>query len=146
MGADHDETLQNIEEWIEMLLQDLSDWLIIVEGKKDILALKNLGIDIDAVPLNKGFSNLDLLERIWRGDGEFDRFGDKKGIVILTDWDRTGGRLARSLGEKCRFLGIPFDLGKRRDLARITGKWVRDVESLDTFYLTLKEGRSPSLT
>jgi len=51
--------------------------------------------------------------------------------VILTDWDRTGGRIASKLKEGCKNLGLQYDIDKRRELARLTGKWIRDVESVD---------------
>ncbi|MFO8052293.1 MAG: hypothetical protein R6V01_11450 [Thermoplasmatota archaeon] len=146
MGQENEEALENIDTWIEDMLREFSDWLIIVEGIKDVLALDNLGVDLPVVHLNKGLSNLDLLEKLWRAEGDFRRFKYIEGLVILTDWDRTGGRLARSLGDKCLSLGIPYDMTMRKRLAMICGKWIKDVESLDTLYITLKEDQRLSLT
>lgn len=146
MGLENKEILVRFDEWIDKLQSEFSDWTVLVEGKKDVTSLSNLGIDVHIVHLNKGLPILELVDRIWKANGRFEGMKKPDGILILTDWDRTGGRLARNISEKCRSLGIPFDLTMRRDIARFSGKWVQDVESLDTFYSKLKDEGDHPLT
>lgn len=131
------ELRDEIEEWVERLGAEMAGWLIIVEGPKDEKALSNLGVKNRMIHLNKGVPIMDLVDSVWKGTGRFEHEMTPKGIIILTDWDRTGGRLARRLKESCLHLGIPFDLQARKDLAKLTSKWIRDVESLDTLLDTL---------
>ncbi|MFW3146570.1 MAG: toprim domain-containing protein [Thermoplasmatota archaeon] len=128
------ETVEEIKEWVERLDIEMAGWIIVVEGPKDEKALLNLGVRAPMMHINKGVPLMDLVDTIWK---QFQKEGPAKGIIILTDWDRTGGRLARRLKESCLHLGIPFDLRARKDLAKLTSKWIKDVESLDTMVATL---------
>ena len=96
---------------------------VIVEGQRDIVALRGL-CDAQLLVLNNGRPVLQTVEKLARKLGPGGRF------VILTDWDRTGGRLARQLRE----LGIASDLqpdsGLRRELALLARREISCVEEL----------------
>lgn len=129
-----EEVLEGISEWVERLNEDCRDDVIVVEGEMDIQALVNVGVKLRIVHLNKGLSVLSFLENLKRGRRPFENTGPFNRIVIMTDWDRTGGRLASRLEESCRDLDITCDMGHRREISRLTRKWIRDVESLDSLY------------
>ncbi|MDG6225574.1 MAG: toprim domain-containing protein [Candidatus Thermoplasmatota archaeon] len=126
----NDEVAQAISEWIDEL-NDLEDGaLMIVEGKKDVIAMTRLGIRLEMVTLNLGLSVIDLVESIAQSRGPFSERDACSLLVIMTDWDRKGGKLARSLKEACLGAGLACDMEFRRRLAILTGRWIRDVESL----------------
>jgi 5S rRNA maturation endonuclease (ribonuclease M5) len=127
-----EEMMEELASWVDELNEHIEDILIIVEGKKDIAALANIGVTSRMVHLNKGMSILTFLEKLSSNSRPFEDIGHFGTLVIMTDWDRTGGRLASKLKEGCKNLGLNCDLERRRELARLTGKWIRDVESVDS--------------
>ena len=58
----------------------LSDFPIVVEGKRDTKALRELGIVRHVIELNDGTSVLSTVERIFQNSGNSSEF------IILTDW------------------------------------------------------------
>ena len=102
---------------------------IIVEGRKDDLALRRLGIKGKVYCLKAtGESRFTLLERL---DGA-------SRAIILTDFDREGGELEAWLYQELSHRGIHPDnraWWKLRGLARTE---VRSVEELPTFVRTLQ--------
>ena len=104
---------------------------IIVEGKRDTIALKKIGIENEIIELNDGTSVLATIERI------FQNYGSSTEFVILTDWDKTGNKLAKQLisyGESCDL--SPND-NLRRILSNFTSKEISCVEELPTFAFSL---------
>ena len=130
-----EEMMEEMTVWVEKLNELEDQIVIVVEGKKDKTALENIGIRARIVHLNKGMSILTFLENLSSNSRPFEDIGQFETLVIMTYWDRTGGRLASKLKEACKNLGIACDLEKRRELARLTGKWIRDVESVDSLIL-----------
>lgn len=57
-----------------------------------------------------------------------------KGFILLTDWDRKGGQLARRLREAGKACGLKADSEFRRRLAFYTGSQIRCVEDLPGFF------------
>ena len=104
---------------------------IIVEGKRDKIALRKLGIEGDIIQLNDGKSVLSTIERISQ------RFGRSSQFVILMDWDKTGNKLAKQLvsfGEACDL--VPNDK-IRAALSKFSAKEISCVEELPTFVFSL---------
>ena len=126
-----EEMIEELQKWVQDLNDRDEDIIIVVEGKKDIESLKNIGVECRMVHMNKGLSVLTYLESIKSNARPFEDLGDFDTMIILTDWDRTGGRLAHKLKDACQNLAVTFDMNPRMQLAKLTGKWVRDVESLD---------------
>ena len=58
--------------------------------------------------------------------------------MILTDWDRRGGSLARGLRENLTSLGVGYDDTVRLDLALYTRIYSKDIESLDSVLFSLR--------
>ena len=100
---------------------------IVVEGKRDTIALRKLDIINPIIELNDGTSVLTTVERIFQDSGASTEF------IIMTDWDKTGNKLAKQLisyGEASDLK--PNDL-LRRKLSRFTDKEISCVEELATF-------------
>lgn len=133
-----DEVAELFSEWIDDLTSVGGYPLIVVEGKRDLHALSELGIERQATSLNLGLSMEDLISSIVEGKRPFSSSPRHDLVVILTDWDRRGYRLAHSLKDACSRSGLPYDLDFRRRIALIAGRWVKDVESLPSLLRNLR--------
>lgn len=124
-------------ERIEELLLELSEYsgrgaIIIVEGKRDVISLKRLGI--------KGNFELATRHSLFNFSEKIARLGSE--VVILTDWDRRGDMLAIKLSGYFQSFGLKPELEIRKKLRLISQKEIKDVESLYTYVsrLRLKTG------
>lgn len=113
----------------ELLINKLRefDGVIIVEGVRDEVALRNLGVRAEIIRL----SRLPLAEIAFIASQHHD-------VMILTDLDREGEELAKKLtryleGYRCR-----VDTGTRRELRRIAKKDIKGIEELYGLYLKLR--------
>ncbi|MDI9395371.1 MAG: toprim domain-containing protein [Euryarchaeota archaeon] len=127
-------------ERIEELLLELSEYsergaVIIVEGKRDILSMKRLGIR-GSFELATRHSLFNFSERIANMGCE---------VIILTDWDRRGDLLAAKLSEYFGSFGIKPELQIRNKLKLITQKEIKDIESLYTYVSKLRSKTGLSL-
>ena len=107
---------------------------VIVEGKRDTVALRNLGYSGNLIELNDGKSVLSTVEKLVR------EYGRGTNFIILMDWDRTGEKLAKQLkdyGESC---DLSPNLRVRRELSALCSKDISCVEELPTFVNMLKQG------
>lgn len=120
------EELENVLAELEHLSETSP---IVVEGTKDVDALKRLGITKNVRHLNRGESVFNFCEGLSRRS---------RTLVILTDWDRKGGMLARMLKEACHANEIEADLRVRTKLVILSKKEVKDIESLPTFIERLR--------
>ena len=85
---DYKKSLEEIEKALEDLKEENILLPIIVEGEKDIEALKKIGISGTIISLNAEISIIDFCDRIAR---------QYKEVIILTDWDRKGGFLCHTI-------------------------------------------------
>lgn len=119
--------MNNKERWekiIEIIinLKELNNQIpIIVEGEKDEETLRELGFKGKIIKINVGISLFNLCEKISK---EFSH------VIILTDWDRQGGKLCRLLTEKLVANSVKYDIKNRADLSRFCKKEIKDVEGL----------------
>lgn len=124
--------LENIEEIIDQLLRLSEEGnIIIVEGKRDVRALKSLGIN-GHFEIATQYSISNFCEDIVNISGG-------KNIVILTDWDRRGNILMSNLIKHFHSLGANPDVRLRERLMSIVQKEIKDVESLPTYVLKLRQ-------
>ena len=133
---DDAERLERLEALVEKLLDASAMTPIIVEGKKDSRALSSLGITDNVIELNAGLSILSFCERLALEHRE---------VVVLTDWDRKGGRLFRQLSDCFRSLGVTVDGKLRSDMAHLAKKGAKDVEGLPGFMRRLREMKDAGL-
>ena len=112
-------------------------FLIVVEGRRDVVSLRNLGIKPEIeirMCANKPIA--EFCEEIAE---------TRKEVVVLTDWDRKGGILASALKSQFQNLGVDCDGSYREKLLYHTKKEIKDVESLYTHFLKLKRKVNPDL-
>ncbi len=125
-----EERLEELEK-VFLELEDASETsAVIVEGMKDAAALKLLGVTKNVVTLSKGtsvFTFSEELSRAW------------KSAVVLTDWDRKGGHLARMLKEALVHNGVIVNDMIRAHLAMLSKKEVKDIQSLPRFLNNLRK-------
>lgn len=124
-----EERLEQVEKVLSQL-QDLSETTpIIVEGLRDIAALKRMGITRNVISLGKGDSIFNFSENLSR---------TTRRAIILTDWDRKGGQLARMLKEALMANGVIANDNIRAKLGILSKKEVKDIESMPAFIERLR--------
>jgi len=130
------ESLKAVEDVLAALSGDAENspkslFLIIVEGRRDVLSLRNLGIteEIEIVKCANQ-PTAEFCEKIARTGKE---------AVILTDWDRKGGILASRLAEQFQNLNVAYHTEYRETLLFYTKKEIKDVESLFSYVEKLKD-------
>ncbi len=113
MSLTDERRLADLEAVLVRLRRDAEGAVLVVEGPKDAHALHVLGVGGDTRTLNRGLSLEVWMDRLVE---EAETAGWARAI-LLTDWDRTGGRLFRRLhdGLKAR---LPADGDHRRRIAR----------------------------
>ena len=104
---------------------------VVVEGHSDTLALRSLGYHGEVIELNDGKSVLSTVEKLVQ------KLGTSGIFVIMTDWDRTGGRLAKRLKECGESSDLVPDLRIRRDLSLLCSKDITCIEELPTMIKSL---------
>ena len=122
------ERFEELEEVLAELEYLSENTPIVVEGSKDVAALKRLGVTKNVHHLNQGESVFNFCERLSR---------HSRRLIILTDWDRKGGMLARMLKEACRANEVVADVTIRTKLVILSKKEVKDIESMPTFITNL---------
>ena len=125
------ELLEKIEEVLKKLKEINTEMPIIVEGESDVRALRELGLEGEIIPINRGQSLFNFCEDIAR---KFAR------VVILTDWDRKGGHLCKLLRENLKANDVQFNTEMRAKLAGYCKKETKDVEGLAGCVYRLKNG------
>jgi 5S rRNA maturation endonuclease (ribonuclease M5) len=90
---DYEKSLEEIEKTLFYLRDENKEFPIIVEGEKDIIALRKMNIKGVILPVNTGLSIVDFC----------DKLAEKyKQIIILTDWDRKGGYICHTIIKNLR--------------------------------------------
>ena len=113
----------------EIVERTRSGAVIVVEGKRDIIALKKLGIT-GHIETSTHQPLLVFAESLAKDTTE---------IIILTDWDRRGDILADKITTYLQNVGITPDLDIRRRISSLVKREVKDVESLHTYVVKLKK-------
>ena len=123
------ERLEKLEELI-LQLQNLSKEgnVIIVEGQRDRRALRELGIT-GPIELGTKKSLLLFCEELAR---------TYRNAIILTDWDRTGNRLAELMEQYLMAVSVKVNTDIREKIQNLVQKRIKDVESLHTHISNLK--------
>jgi 5S rRNA maturation endonuclease (ribonuclease M5) len=102
-----EERLQDFEDAIDRLREAAESGTVVVEGARDVAALDWLGIGGLHVTLHRGKPLAAVLEELVQCPPP---------VVLLVDWDRTGGRLLEKL-EAGLAARVQIDVQCRRRLA-----------------------------
>jgi 2,5-diamino-6-(ribosylamino)-4(3H)-pyrimidinone 5'-phosphate reductase len=119
------------EEKIYKILTSLSEESlngtpIIVEGKKDIIALRMLGIKgIIITVKTKGKSFLDVISEIQKTN--------VSEIILFLDFDKRGKEATKHLQKNLEHLKIRYNLTFWRELHNLTRKELQYIESLPVY-------------
>ncbi len=118
------ERLESIEEII-LELQALADTgaIIVVEGRRDVASLRQLGINGE-IRLASQQPLLEFTEQLSKSGKE---------IIVLTDWDKRGGMMARKIIDDLLFHGITPNTDIRSRMGILVRKSIKDIESLNTY-------------
>jgi 5S rRNA maturation endonuclease (ribonuclease M5) len=106
---------------------------VIVEGRRDLLALRSLGLS-GPVILASRRPALDLAEDAARNYSE---------IILLTDWDRKGDEMCQTIERHLRSVGRRPDGLIRSRLKKLVKKEIKDVESLSGYAERMRQLYGP---
>lgn len=102
-----EQRLDDLEDAVDRLREAAEAGTVVVEGSRDVAALDWLGIGGLHVTLHRGKPMAALVEELVQCPPP---------IVLLVDWDRTGGRLLQRLAEGLQ-ARVQVDMACRRRLA-----------------------------
>jgi 5S rRNA maturation endonuclease (ribonuclease M5) len=120
------EVLEELEKTLSELREDNKTVPIIVEGDKDIAALRVLEMPGEVIRFNKGQSVSDFCDEV---------AGQHRKVILLTDWDRRGGRLCLQLKKNLEYR-VKVDTGYRGVFAKRCP--CRTVEGMPSWLATLR--------
>jgi len=122
---DFKKSYEEIQKILDILIEENKKVPVIVEGEKDILALRKLGLRGEIITLNKGVNLIDFSDQI------AEKF---KSVIILTDWDRRGGFLCHTILRNLKGR-VNCNTYFRESLAKLTT--IKTVESLPSWIQTM---------
>jgi len=124
---DYKKSLEDLEELLIELKEENKVIPIIVEGDKDIEALRKLGVKGKIISINKGVNLSNFCDRIAH---------EYSNVIILTDWDRRGGHISHTIRKNLE--GRVVCNTKYRELfAKNTT--IRTVEGLPSWIETIRK-------
>lgn len=121
--------LEALEALLADLVLDNEELPVVVEGEKDVAALRELGLEGEILRAKGPSSVFAVAEHVAR---------HHRKVILLVDWDRGGGHLARLLMEAFDANGVRYDDSYRRALAHATKKEVVHVEALARYLGNLR--------
>lgn len=116
---------------------------VLVEGLNDEVALRALGFRGPVERVNRGWDRGRLIAYIYETYGTTNRVDGAAAIILLMDWDRTGGRLQRELGRRLEAFDVRIDLDTRMELVRSLKPEGRTIEMLAAHAEALLEAMAP---
>jgi len=123
---------EKILQVLERLAEESANGItIIVEGKKDIEALRTLAIGGNIICAKTGGKS--LLDVI----SEVEKTGARE-VILLLDFDRRGREWTNRIRQQLEKARIKPNILFWRELSSLIGKEVKDVEGLTTYMETLK--------
>jgi len=112
---------------------------VLIEGKKDEVALRRLGFTGPVERVNRGWDRERLAAHLYETYGTRNQVDNGDAIILLMDWDRTGGRLQHDIGNSLEGFDMRIDTRTRMELARALKPEGRTVESLGAHAPALRE-------
>ena len=116
-------------------LERVSDFgaILVVEGKKDTIALQEFGFPKGSIfEINRGWDLEKISNHLWENHERKLRDGFPS-LILLMDWDRTGGRLQKRLMDSMTSLDIKPCDELRRALSKAMKPDTMCVEDLPSF-------------
>jgi len=126
------EDFLKLEELInELARKSINGSIIIVEGIKDVTSLRELGIGGEILT-SSSTPDVDLVDRIGRDNNTCD-------VIILTDNDRAGGNLEKSLTAKFSTWGVTPNTEFKKRIFSIVSREIYSIEELANLYKKAKK-------
>lgn len=110
----------------ELIDRSESGAVIVVEGFKDVVALRDLGVRGEILT-SSSVSDADLVDIVGRRD-----------VIILTDCDRRGKQIEKNLVSKFLSWGVTPDTELKKKIFALVRKDITTVESLAGYYIKVK--------
>lgn len=110
---------------------------ILVEGMKDERALRMLGFEGPIELMNRGWDRSRLVAYLYDKFGTRNMVDGGPPLILLMDWDRTGGRLQTALRDRLQALDVPVDEDLRKVLLRVMKPEGRTVEAIAPYASSL---------
>ena len=132
-GLTKEERLDELEKLLDRLRAAGEQSPILVEGERDVAALRKLGLEGELLKLNRGeglVARTDALSRHY------------KKIILLTDWDYKGVELHDRLKRLLLDARVSTDDFFWSRLRKLVGGGSRTVEDLPAFLELLRERAS----
>ena len=124
---DEKKTIEELEEALSELQEDNKTVPVIVEGDKDVAALRTLELSGEIIRFNRGQSVSDFCDRVVK---------QHRKIILLTDWDWRGGRLCQQIKKNLENR-IEVNLRYRQIFAKRCP--CRTVEGMPSWIATLRK-------
>jgi 5S rRNA maturation endonuclease (ribonuclease M5) len=133
LSTKSEKKLEKILKLLERLTKESTKGTpIIVEGRNDVNALHELGLQGDIISAkSSGKSFLDVL-------GEVEGRG-KREVILLLDFDRHGKEWTNRLARRLEEMRITPNLLFWKGLLGLVGRDVKDIEGLATYLETLRK-------
>ena len=122
------ERASRLREVLEALYEINKKVPVIVEGKRDAMALRRLGLMGEVITLHRGVSLYNFCEEI---SERFDK------VIILLDWDSKGESLNKELNRHLKGLWEEFS-AFREILKVLCQKDIKDIEGIPTLLKNLE--------
>jgi 5S rRNA maturation endonuclease (ribonuclease M5) len=103
---------------------------IVVEGNKDEQTLRAMGFTGAIEKVNRGWDRARLVAYLHSEYCLHQAPDGSPSVILLMDWDRTGGRIQASLRDRLMAMDSPVDENLRNTLLRSMKPEGRTVESL----------------
>jgi 5S rRNA maturation endonuclease (ribonuclease M5) len=124
---------RELVELIQGLDSKYKNILIIVEGKRDVRVLRNLGVEAPIIKTQSRLSRFDMVENI------ASEFGKEGQVLILTDYDKEGKEICSFIEKELELRGVKVLKRERRMIRKQMGHW----RCIEEFVSLFKRKDSP---
>lgn len=104
-------------EFIQTLDSKYKNLLVIVEGKRDMTVLRNLGLGAPIIKTQTGLSRSELSDKIVKAAGKDGQ------VLVLTDFDREGKDTYRIIEKELEIAGVKNLKRERRLIRKYMDTW-----------------------
>jgi 5S rRNA maturation endonuclease (ribonuclease M5) len=119
--VDDAERFEGLLEVLAALREANEERPVVVEGSRDVVSLRLLGLEGHIIPLHSGDPLFQVAESIAAQADE---------VILLTDWDAKGQTLFEQLRAALAANGVKVDGAFRDDIRHAIRPTLKDVESL----------------
>jgi 5S rRNA maturation endonuclease (ribonuclease M5) len=118
---------RQLVEFIQSLDSKYENLLIVVEGKRDVLILENLGVEAPTIKTQSRLTRLETAEHIAT------KVGKKGQVLILTDFDKEGKDICSFIQKELELNGVKVLKRERRMIRKFMGPW-RCIEEITSLF------------